>query len=370
MVCGSAQMGKTGLTGEVQRGLRSGRVDGINVIEIVLPYSNHDSLVKRAFTFLRFAFRSTRIAFGAKYDLLFATSTPLTASIPGIAMRVLKPGKPFVFEVRDLWPELPKEMGVITNPLILSGMNILEWLSYRTAHACVGLSPGIRKGILRRSQKNKQVLLIPNGCDLRAFQPCVKPGNSSRPLRAVFTGAHGMANGLDAVLNAAGELKQRKRQDIEIHFIGDGKLKEELVARARSEQLDHCHFHDPIPKTELQNRLGEYDVGLMILANIPAFYYGTSPNKFFDYISAGMPILNNYPGWLAELVTEHDCGIPVAPDDPRAFADALERLAEDPKSREKMGQRSRELAESQFDRIALADQFVDFLENAAGVDAS
>jgi len=362
MVCGSAQMGKTGLTGEVRRGLRRGLVDGIDVIEIVLPYSNHDGLFKRALIFLRFAFRSVRIAFFEKYDLLFATSTPLTASIPGIAMRLLKPWKPFVFEVRDLWPELPKEMGVITNPVILWAMGVLEWLSYRTARGCIGLSPGIRKGILRRSQKGKRVALIPNGCDLARFQPGERGDSRRTCLRAVFTGAHGMANGLDAVLDAALELKARDRMDIEFHFIGDGKLKPGLVQRAQSQGLSQCQFHDAIPKTQLQARLGEYDLGLMILANIPAFYYGTSPNKFFDYISAGMPVLNNYPGWLAEMVEENECGYAVPPDDPAAFADAMERLADDPEGRVQMGNRSRILAEEKFDRTALADQFVDFLE--------
>src|SRR5690625_32898 len=125
-------------------------------------------------TFLKFAFRSILIALTTRYDLVFATSTPLTAGIPGIFARWLK-RKPFVFEVRDLWPELPKAMGVITNPLILAAMACLEWTTYKSAHKLIGLSPGIVKGIERHNIKSKDVALIPNGCDLNIFSGEIEP---------------------------------------------------------------------------------------------------------------------------------------------------------------------------------------------------
>jgi glycosyltransferase involved in cell wall biosynthesis len=366
MVCGSFAMGKTQLESPTIRGIRRGNVDGIDVVEICLPYSNHDRFVKRAWTFIRYAAKSVRLALTTKYDLLFATSTPLTAAIPGIAMRFLKPTKPFVFEVRDLWPELPREMGVIKNPLVLGSMSVLEWLAYNCANGCIGLSPGIVAGIQRRCSSNKPVKMIPNGCDLKDFvpQPFAKPSGTPR-LRAVFTGAHGIANGLDAVLDMARVLKERGRRDIEVMLIGDGKLKPQLVARAEREQLDNCHFLTPVPKTLLAQQMAEVEVGLMVLANVPAFYYGTSPNKFFDYVSSGLPVVNNYPGWLADLIAEHGCGIAVPPNDPEAFADALVRLADNRELRMEMGANARQLAESHFDRAKLAGQFAVFLEEFA-----
>lgn len=132
MVCGAYAGGQTGLTGPYRDGRRAGRVDGIQVIELELPYANRDGFLKRALTFLKFAWRSAGIALRQDYDVVFATTTPLTAGIPGICARWLR-GKPFVFEVRDLWPELPKAMGVITNPVVLWAMGVLEWLSYRSA---------------------------------------------------------------------------------------------------------------------------------------------------------------------------------------------------------------------------------------------
>jgi glycosyltransferase involved in cell wall biosynthesis len=254
------------------------------------------------------------------------------------------------------------------NPFLLWGMSVLEKLSYSKADACIGLSPGICEGIAKRSQKNKRIELIPNGCDLDIFRPGKRedlnlPGIKPTDTVAVFTGAHGMANGLHAVLNAASELKKLKREDIVLVFIGDGKMKPELVERAKEEGLDNCRFFDPVPKTELNKIVSNADIGMMILANVPAFYYGTSPNKFFDYISSGLPVLNNYPGWLADLIAENNCGVVVEPDNPKAFAEGLIYLADHPDKRKEFGKNARALAEKEFAREKLANKFVDFLES-------
>lgn len=368
MVCGSPVVGNSGLEGPFRNGVRSGVVDGIEVIELDLRYSNSDGFAKRAITFMRFAFRSLLIALTRDYDVIFATSTPLTAAIPGIAARWLR-RKLFVFEVRDLWPELPKEMGVIKNPLILGLMSLLEWMSYRSAHRLIGLSPGIVRGIERRGVPKHRIAMIPNGCDLNIFgrddvQTWRPPGVEPNDLMAIFTGTHGIANGLDAVLDAAAELKRRGSNDIKLVLVGDGKLKPALLERARAEGLNNVIFHPPVSKERLAGLLRAADLGMQILANVPAFYYGTSPNKFFDYISAGLPVLNNYPGWLADLIIEHNCGLTVPPGDASAFADALEWARDNRNELRLMGERARRLAETQFDRAVLADQFVDWLEGA------
>jgi glycosyltransferase involved in cell wall biosynthesis len=167
MVCGSIGGGNTGLEGPHIDGQRRGCVDGIDVIELNLAYSNHDGLFKRSLTFLKFALRSVTLAMCEPCDLVFATTTPLTAGIPGIAARWLR-GKPFVFEVRDLWPELPRAMGVIRNPVVLWAMGALEWASYHSAHGLVGLSPGIVEGIAHRGVPPGRIALVPNGRSLAA----------------------------------------------------------------------------------------------------------------------------------------------------------------------------------------------------------
>ena len=367
MVCGSYGGGETGIALPFINGMRRGVVDGIDIIEYDLAYSNSDGFLKRAMTFVRFAMRSIGVALTERYDLVFATSTPLTAGIPGIFARWLR-GKPFVFEVRDLWPELPKAMGVIRNPLLLGAMSVLEWISYRSAHRLVGLSPGIVDGIARRGVPRERVALIPNGCDLDIFAGEVEPWRpgqvKSDDLLAVFAGTHGVANGLDAVLDVAVELKRRDRSNIKLMLIGQGKLKPALQERASREKLENIVFHDPVNKARLAGLMADTDLGLQTLANIPAFYYGTSPNKFFDYIAAGLPVLNNYPGWLAGMIRDNQCGFAVEAEAPQAFADALEQAANDRAALRAMGMRARELAEREFDREQLGNRFVDWLEGA------
>jgi len=368
MVCGSFGPGVTGLTEPFKGRRRRGVVDGIDVIEIDLSYSNKDSFVKRAGLFLKFALVSIGVALREEYDIAFTTTTPLTAGLPGIAARWLR-RKPFVFEVRDLWPELPREMGVIKSPILLSMLSALEWSSYRSAHRCIGLSPGIVDGIVRRGVPRERIAMIPNGCDIGLFDVSTETawrpeGVTGSDLMTVFSGTHGLANGLHAVLDAAVLLKTRRRTDIKIVLIGDGKLKPSLVERATREGLDNVIFHDPVSKVRLAGLFMAADLGIQCLANVPAFYYGTSPNKFFDYISAGLPVLNNYPGWLANMVKENECGFVVPPDDAVAFADALECAAADREALKSMGNQASTLAAKDFDRTKLAEDWTKWVKGS------
>ncbi|WP_035059548.1 glycosyltransferase family 4 protein [Andreprevotia chitinilytica] len=368
MICGSYGGAQTGLSQPFVAGMRRGLVDGIDVIEFELPYSNRDGLLKRTWTFLKFAARSSWFALREPCDLVFATTTPLTAAIPGIVARVLR-GRRFVFEVRDLWPELPREMGVIKNPVVLTLMSWLEWSGYHAACRVIGLSPGIVEGVVRRGIARERVAMVPNGCDIDLFDTDASlawrpPGVAASDLMAVFAGTHGQANGLGAVLDAAAVLKARGRHDIKLVLIGQGKLKSALKERAAREGLHNVIFHDSVNKRQLSGLMAATNVGMQVLANIPAFYFGTSPNKFFDYLSAGLPVLNNYPGWLAGLLQEQGAGVAVPPDDPNAFADALISMADNREALAAMGVAAKRLAREQFDRARLSNQFVDWLEGA------
>ncbi|NQU86998.1 MAG: glycosyltransferase family 4 protein [Mariniphaga sp.] len=359
IICGSYWIADSGLSGPFINGKRTGCVDGINVVELELSYSNAQGFLKRAWLFIRYSISGIKVALSVEYDILFATSTPLTAGIPGVFGKIFR-RKKFIFEVRDLWPELPREMGVITNPVVLKLMDWLETVTYKYADKCIALAPGIASGI-KKKVPNKQVTIIPNGSD--EVDPKQFSSNSNdQKLIAVFTGAHGIANGLDAILDAAGELLKRSENDIEIQFIGDGKLKPGLIARVENEKLHNCKFIAPMPKHEMFDYLRENaDAGLMVLDNIPAFYNGTSPNKFFDYISLGLPVINNYPGWLAELIVERNCGIAIAPGDPIRLAEALVSLKQDKNLCKKYGQNARILSEEKFSRKLLSREFVEYI---------
>mgnify|MGYP003332598044 FL=1 len=158
--------------------------------------------------------------------------------------------------------------------------------------------------------------------------------------------------------------KKRQRTDIKLVLVGDGMQKKALLERAAELQLDNVIFHDPVNKAKLAGLMASADIGLQILANVPAFYYGTSPNKFFDYISAGLPVLNNYPGWLAELITKEQCGFAVPPENPQAFADALEQAANQREKLIEMGRNGQQVAREQFNRSILSQKFSDWVAGA------
>ncbi|MCB9025421.1 MAG: glycosyltransferase family 4 protein [Bdellovibrionaceae bacterium] len=362
MVCGSSQLtdlGKESASQENGR-IRSYLVDGIHVIEFPLNYSNKDSFFLRTLKFLKFSVFSIKIIFKEKYDLVFATSTPLTIAIPGIVAKfILK--KTFIFEVRDLWPELPKAMGVVKNVVILWVLDLLERVAYMASDHIIALSPGIKNGI-EKKVKNKKVTLIPNGSDLDLFFPQNKidfeiPNIEKEDFVAIFTGAHGMANGLDTILVSADILQKKGINRIKFFFIGDGKEKKTLQEYAMANNLKNCIFLDPVSKLNLNTYLSRADIGLMILKNIPAFYYGTSPNKYFDYLAAGLPIFCNYPGWIADMIKEYNIGFVVPPDDPHQLSVALEEIMSFKGQLTEKGINARKLAENKFDRRMLSKKF-------------
>ncbi|WP_199611285.1 glycosyltransferase family 4 protein [Flocculibacter collagenilyticus] len=366
MVCGSYSGGNTGITKRFKKGVRKGSIDGIDVIEFELSYSNSDGFFKRSRTFIKFALKSIKLALTEKYDIIFATSTPLTAAIPGIIASIFRQ-KEFVFEVRDLWPELPKKMGVIKNPIILTLLKLLELFAYRMADRCIGLSPGIVEGIASRGIPLNKIKLISNGSDIELFK---NKHNGARPsgvketdLMAIFAGTHGIANGLDSVLDVAKELQLQQVDDIKFVLIGQGKLKPELIKRAKHMNLNNVIFLPPVDKATLAALFSSADIGLQILANVPAFYYGTSPNKFFDYISASLPVLVNYPGWLADLIQHHNCGFVVPPNSTDIFAEKLIFALElkQRNSLAKFGCNANKLAKQQFDRTLLANEWAEWV---------
>jgi glycosyltransferase involved in cell wall biosynthesis len=369
MICGTTELTDSGAKpGDVSHS----EIDGIDVYQIAEPYSNSMGFAKRWFVFLKFAGKALKTAKTLKnVDLVFATSTPLTVGAPG--RKAAKYHRcPFVFEVRDLWPELPIAMGIVRHWPLKWYLKQMELRTYRAASRCVALAPGIKEGIAEAGFPSDKIVVIPNSCDLDLFMPTEtnsEVDNDSRfgkpgDFRLVFTGAHGLANGLDAVLDAIAEIKKRDLQGVRFCFIGTGGLKTHLMERSKNEGLDeYISWVEPVKKRELARILPQMDVGMQILKNIPAFYRGTSPNKFFDYLSCGIPVLNNYPGWLAEYIKENNCGTVVPPDDPKAFADTVIQMMGMRKKLKEMGRNARNLAETTFSRHILGDLFVKTMED-------
>ncbi len=375
IICLSDVRAKTGLKGKFINGLRKGIVEKILVNEFDIPYSNNNTFRRRILNFLLFSWRSSLLVLKSDADLIYATSTPLTVAIPGILGKVFK-RIPFIFEVRDLWPELPKELGIIKNPIVLWILDLLERSAYYFSDASIGLAPGICNGIRKKSFNKKKIFYIPNSCDTELFTPLEKNGqkdpsklkNISPLLKktdfvALFSGAHGLCNGLDFLIEVALELKLMKRLDIKLILIGEGNCKKKLQDKAKSFKLTNLIFLESVNKKDLASLIkNSVHCGMMILKNVPAFYNGTCPNKFFDYISGGLPVVINYPGWLSEIIKDEEIGISCDPERPTEFAKALIQLKYDNKKYLKFVYNASKLSRSKYSRKELSKKWIKIIE--------
>ncbi len=371
MVTGSSRLGALH-----ERGLvRHVDVDGIDVRSVRNDYSNRMGYARRIASFVSFALLGTIEAVRTPGpDIVFATSTPLTIGVPGwIAAKVHR--VPFVFEVRDPWPEAAFQMGALSRTSLLGRMaSWLERFLYRHADAVIGLSPGMVDWILKAGADPAKVHMIPNCSDLDLFHPGPKdPGlvallGLDGRFVAGYTGAIGPANAVHVIVAAAELLAERGRDDIEVLVAGDGKCRPQLEADAERCGLHNIRFLGSIPKNEMPAFLRTCDVLLAHLAKVPILYTG-SPNKLFDGLATGRPIIVNSPGWTKPLVENAGAGVFVEPEDAAALADAIERLADDPETVALMGAAARELAEREFSRDEQADRLITLLEQVAARDA-
>lgn len=367
IACGRYDGAASGLGGPFRRGRRQGRAAGVEVVEFDIPCGNAMGLRRRAAAFLRYAAAASRLAAARPFDLAIASSTPLTVALPALAARAVR-GTPFVFEIRDPWPELPRAMGGVPGP-VLAAMGRLADAACRRAVAVVALSEGMAATAIARGADPARVHVVPNGCDLGLFGPHVgawRPdAAASHECLAVYAGAHGRANGLATLLDAAAILRGRGETRLRLVLVGDGAAKPALVARARAEGLDNVTFLDPQPRAAIGALLAGSQIALHLLDDVPAFAEWTSPNKLMDGLAAGRPVVTNQPGRAARIVADGPSGIAVPPGDAAALADALLRLAASPALREAMGAAARRQAVTRWDRRLLAAQFCTVVEQAA-----
>jgi glycosyltransferase involved in cell wall biosynthesis len=347
------------------------QVDGIDVLFLNVPYANRYPTPVRLASFTAFTIAaSVAGALGRKPDVVFASSTPLTIGIAGLATARLK-RVPFVFEIRDLWPAVPVELGVLKGGAATRSAEWLEQRLYDGAERIVVLSEGARDVLVERGIPAEKLVLIPNAADLDVFRPDVvdaefraKHGLENRFV-AVYAGAMGRANGLDQLVDAADALRRWGDNRITIVALGDGGERARLEERAKELGLDNLRFLPAVPKEELAGILGAADVTLTIFAPYPVLETN-SPNKFFDSLAAGKPVVVNLDGWLRRLVEENDAGVWVPAGNAEGLAGALSSLAANPDKVEAMGRNARGLAEREFGRDEMADRLAQTLEEAAG----
>ena len=341
-------------------------MDGIRVIYLRNQYSNEMGIAGRAWAFLSFMFRAVIAALREKnVDLIVATSTPLTVAVPALMCKWLK-RIPYIFEVRDLWPEVPIQMGAIKEGVIAKSLRWLEKTTYVNAEHVVALSPGMQDGVTQYVDKAR-TSMIPNMAKVDQFWPRAKNvelmkkmGLRESSFKVVYFGQMGISNALDYVYDAT-QLISKEGRDVEFLFLGHGKMKKVLSERAIEDGDSNIHIYERIPMAEMSEVVNFCDVSLVTFTNLPILYTN-SPNKLFDSLSAGKPIVVNSLGWTKDMVDTHDCGVFVDPADAQDLADKLLMLESDPNVVERLGGNARTLAETVYDKSILCRQFVDVVD--------
>lgn len=342
-------------------------IDGIEVISIYVPYSGDFGLVRRFFSFIKFMCLSTIYVLKSKsYNLIIATSTPLTIGLPALFAKKIKK-TPYIFEVRDLWPEVPIQMGALKNALLIKITKWFEKTIYENAKHIITLSPGMYDGVIKTNIPSNKVSMIPNMSKIDTFGVRKKNtaiikelGLQANSFKIVYFGSMGIANGMHYILDASKYLTNQK--GIEFVFLGVGPTEPELKQRCKEENITNMNFFGGVDTQKLSEIINSCDASLVTFADYPILATN-SPNKFFDSLSAGKPIIVNSPGWTKDIVEEYECGLFANPKNPKDLAKKITFLKDNPNLCKKMGENSRALAETKYDKSILCAQFVNVVNS-------
>ena len=299
-------------------------------------------------------------------DVIVASSPTLFAAVSALVIS-RRLGVPYVIEVRDLWPAIFVDLGVIRNRLVIALLERLELFLYRQARVVVTVTRAFADDIARRGIDHAKLHVVPNGVDLAAFQP----GPAEEALRArlgladkllvLYCGAHGISHALARILEVAARLQQDPR--IHFLFVGEGAEKAALVERARALRLGNVSFREAVPREDVPALYRAADVCLVPLRAVPLFR-SFIPSKMFEILACGRPILASLEGEAAEILAASGAALVVPPEDVGALAAAVTRLAADPALRAALASRGRAYVAEHFDRRRLASRYLGILEAA------
>ena len=341
--------------------LETQTIDGITLKIINVSIDNKHSFARRIYSFLVYTFFSIFYALTLKCDLVIASSGPITVGIPGLVAKIFR-RKKFVFEVRDLWPEGPIELGVLKNKLIQKMSYAFEKNFYKSSNLIVALSPGMKSNITDRFPKTNTIS-VTNSANIKLFsspkQTITHPQLIGKKF-AIYTGNIGMVNNSELLYRTAKKLRQEGREDIVIVLIGDGHQKKELLKK--SEGLNTILFLDLMPKVELVNYIKNALVSLIPLNDTPMLST-SSPNKLFESMAAGIPVIQTTNGWIKKMLQETKSGFTVSPIKEDELFDKLVFLADNEIDAKDIGKRGFEFARRNFDKNILSKRMIKAIEN-------
>jgi len=353
-------------------GRRTLEIEGIEVIALPVAYDNSLGTRERIVSFARFALQACAEVFrSGRPDVVFATSTPLTIAAPGI-LGALARRAPMVFEVRDLWPELPIALGALTSPGARVAARALERMAYAYSTRVVALSPGMAQGVASTGYPRSRVHVIPNAADLELFDVDEALGRALRmehpelgegPL-VIYAGTLGRANKVEYLVDVAAAAATPMPQ---LRFVIAGAGAEHEVVRARAEAAGvlgrTLWSWEPRAKSQMPALLSAATVATSLFMDLPALRHN-SANKFFDALASGTPLMINYEGWQADLLRETGAGFVVPAGQPGRAAEDLMSWLSDDDARAKGGAAALSLARSRFSRDRLAAELLEILERA------
>lgn len=341
-------------------------VEGIDVRMINIRLSNKHGVLFRLFTFAAYALIASWYALVLPADVVVTSSGPLTVGLPGLLARYIR-RRPFVFEVRDLWPEGAIQLGVLRNKLAIRLARSFEERCYRAASKVIALSEGMADWI-RQKYNCQHVEVIPNASDNELVDSIdgrieLPPWAEGKHL-VLYTGTLGLIDDCGQILDVARVIEDRGIADLEFVIIGDGKERAQLEAKTRALNLTHVHFLGLMPKENVMRWLRAACCALFTVKDVP-FLATASPNKVFDAFAAGTPVVQATNGWIKDLLEREQCGINVHANNPEAMADAVLRLAHDKELRDTLAVHARKVAREIFDRSLLAGRMRNILASAA-----
>jgi len=343
-------------------------LDGVQVLRAYTYSALHRSFIWRVISFFSFMLTSLIAAMRVKHiDLVMGTSPPMFQAASAWFVSVVR-RRPFLLEIRDLWPEFAIGMGVLRNPILIYLSQWLERFLYASCGHLLVNSPAYRDYLINKGLPKDKISLIPNGVDPDMFRPdgdgklIRREWDLDRRFLVTYSGALGLANDIPTVLRAAQRL--RERSDIRFLLVGDGKERKNLEALARKKSLVNVLFIGSRPKSEMPEILAASDVCIAILQNIPMFRL-TYPNKVFDYMAAARPTILAIDGVIRDIIEKAGGGIFVPPGDDEALAAAILRLYNDRSMARKMGMNARAYVSKHLNRNHQAAQFVNLVQNVA-----
>lgn len=333
--------------------------EGVDVTVINVRIDNKQSFLKRIYTFLAYAICSIWYALTAKADVVIASSGPITVGIPGLAARYLR-GRKLVFEVRDLWPAGAIELGLIKKPWIKKALYAFEARCYRASRLVVGLSIGMREDIKRRFPE-VNVIDVTNAANITLFStpvPFEGRGLLQPKKYLIYAGNIGDVNNSLWILKAAILLKERRNTEYKFLLVGEGQQRELIEKEIKNFQLNNLLVWGLMPKDELVGLIQNAVVSLVPLKGTP-IWDTSSPNKFFESLAAGVPVVQTTKGWMKDYLEAHEIGFTLDPNSSQSLVDFVESLSEKEELLEKMGQTAKELAVKEFSTNYLSQKMLE-----------